>query len=310
MATVDSHRAWRALRSLLQSWRKQDEEGVKVVEAICATISQGVQIAVQVHRVNAAARHLSDATAGSSKGVPGDTVEDFSSVLDLFPGSWSNLRAKMVESAFGAGGHFKQLDAMLAVLNDLQRSMDTLLEGQLQAVLGSPGAEFSQSSPISEKTMSSLSVVKGQRTLMKPVCAMDSLDWMERVAGAYRAELRRKKNFVSYLKRAANGHTHDEAQSAVSTGLRNSDEAADVEGVHGTKNITQSGAASIVAASTEDESGDGSGDFNPSISQFWSTDTSPASMVRTPEQHAFKLCCHSASELRWWSCDLVCVRNF
>lgn len=290
MAAVDSNRAWRALRSLLQSWRKQDEEGVKVVEALCSAIAQSAQIAVQEHRVNAAARHLSDAAAGSTESVPSETADDCSSVLDLFPGSWSNLRAKIVDSAFGAGGHFKQLDAMLAVLDDLQRSIDTLLEGQLQAVLGSPASpDFSHSSPRSKQSVSSLSVVKGQRTLMQPVCVMDSLDWMERVAAAYRSELLRKRNFVTCLKHAAaHGQaTFNDAHSTVAAGLRSSSSVqsadAHLDFHHGAKMpALQSGAAGIAAASTEDEpSRDGSGAFNPSMSRFWSTDTSPASMVST-----------------------------
>lgn len=190
--------AWRSLKALLHTWRKQDDEASKIVESICTSISRSIEFEKEQKRCSSCQNSPTESFANDGG--------HNRSVIDLFPGAWSRLQVKSISSAIGPS--FKQLVSMYAVLEDVQKSMDTLLEGLMDAVVGgaaSDGRSFSDS----------VVSAKGIRSLDRPLCTMDLLDWFEQVCEMYRVELLRKKLFISNLKQAALATTAENSSSAV-----------------------------------------------------------------------------------------------
>ncbi len=284
-------KAWQALKALLQSWKTQDDEGAKIVAAVCSAFSRSEEFRAQARRV-AAAEKEEHPTVGSGGG----------SLLDLFPGAWENLRLKTLTSV--ADSHFRQLDSMMTVLQDAQRSIDALLEGLMAAVVGSASGPEDVSTLLhgddvggdSGLLQQQWAMRKGLRTLEEPVSAMDHLEWLDDVARMYRAELLRKRAFVADLKRAVNGGptTAGSLRVPATRGARYrfGDSGGNDGGNDGGDGESGDRDAEVEEdeeddddddTDDEEEEGEKDGDpcsLDPAVAGLWATDTSPTSLVR------------------------------
>ena len=295
---VDFGRAWKAVLALLDNWRNQDREGAQVVDAVCAGLTQSAEFGELAQRQNTQQQQQQQKQQAQTRlqrrQVPHahtllplptqsqpsrvgcgatlisplqNNVGRVTNVLELFPGIFDRLRFKALDPVVSR--YFNQLEAMLRVFEDTMRSIDLVLQQVQDMVYGhafdghhSPKSQ--QQQQFSENDEPHVLAYKADRTLRQPVSEMDHLDFCEKVATMYRAELVRKKIFVELLKGAVTSDDFawpfDQTQQPQpQTKRTNSQKASELED---RQNEVEQRAA-----------------FGSRVPQLWSTDTSSTSKV-------------------------------